>query len=116
MIEAELLLDSGSWFPCKMLPDSGATATTLPRKYAVSLGFDIRDCEERRFDTGNGVAIHHEAPRPVSAIVAGRTIELHPCFAKIGVPVLGREDFFAEFYVEVDEINRFVKITPHDQR
>jgi len=30
------------------------------------------------------------------------------------VPVLGREDFFREFYVEIDERRRAVLITPHD--
>ncbi|MBS1886488.1 MAG: hypothetical protein JSU06_04790 [Actinobacteria bacterium] len=62
--------------------------------------------------TGNGQAVHWLAPQPVVALIAGRRIDLRPCFGNIDVPVLGREDFFSEFYVEVDEANRFVKITP----
>lgn len=98
-----------------MLPDSGASSTVMPRKYAVSLGFDLRDCTKVPVDTGNGIAFHWLAPSPVKAWIAGREHELHPCFSKIGVPVLGRADFFAEFYVEVDERRRIVLITPHDE-
>jgi hypothetical protein len=42
--------------------------------------------------------------------------KLTATFGPIGIPVLGRDDFFSEFYVEIDEINRFVKITPHEHR
>lgn len=64
--------------------------------------------------TGNGQGCHWLAPRPIIARIAGRALSLRPCFGNIDVAVLGREDFFKEFYVEVDERNRFVKITPHD--
>ena len=100
--------------PMKMLPDSGATFTVFPLKWAVPLGFDKRDCEEIPVDTGNGTAFHGLAPQPVRAWVAGRELELGPCFSKIGVPVLGRQDFFSEFHVAIDERKRLVTITPHD--
>jgi len=102
--------------PMPMLPDSGASFTVFPRKWAVPLGFDLRECEKVPVDTGNGMAYHWLAPRPVRAWVTEREIALEPCFSDIGVPVLGRADFFSEFYVEVDERNRFVKITPHEYR
>lgn len=115
-IEVEVELSNGTLFPFKMLPDSGATNTVIPRKNAVALGFDLRECEKRPVDTGNGRGMQWKAPRPIKARVAGRHLDLHACFGNIGVAVLGREDFFAEFYVEVDERNRFVKITPHEHR
>lgn len=96
-----------------MLVDSGASRSVLPRRYAVPLGFDLRECEKQTVDTGNGLAHHYLAPVPLSARIAEREIKLSCCFGNIGVPVLGREDFFAEFYVEVDERKRVV-ITPHD--
>lgn len=113
-IEVEVEGRGGTWFPFRMLPDSGASGTVFPRRQAVPLGFDLRECEQFAVDTGNGKAKHWRAPRPVRARIAGREILLRACFGNIGVSVLGREDFFAEFYVEVDEVNRFVKITPHD--
>lgn len=97
-----------------MLVDSGASRSVFPRRYAVPLGFDLRECERQTVDTGNGLADHFLAPVPLCARIAGREIELCCCFGAIGVPVLGREDFFAEFYVEVDERRRVVVITPHD--
>jgi hypothetical protein len=97
-----------------MLPDSGATGTVLPRRYAVSLGHDLRDCEKVKVDTGNGIAYHWKPPQPIKAQIIDRDLDLHACFGNIGVPVLGRTDFFAEFYVEVDEPRRVVAITPHD--
>jgi len=113
-IEVEVEGREGTWFPFRMLPDSGASGTVFPRKHAVPLGFDLRVCEKVDVDTGNGKTKHWRAPRPIKARVSGREIQLRACFGNIGVPVLGREDFFSEFYVEVDERNRFVKITPHD--
>jgi hypothetical protein len=115
-IEVEVEGRQGTRFPFRMLPDSGASGTVFPRKHAVPLGFDLRDCEPFHVDTGNGRAKHWRTPRPVKALIAEREVLLSPCFGNIGVPVLGREDFFAEFYVEVDEVNRFVKITPHEFR
>lgn len=102
--------------PVQMLPDSGASGTVLPRKYVVPLGFDLRECAKVPVDTGNGHAYHWLAPNPIKTWIAGRELELHPCFSNIGVPVLGRADFFAEFLVVVDEARRLVTITPHAER
>jgi hypothetical protein len=100
--------------PMKMLPDSGASFSVFPRKWAGPLGFDLRECEKIPVDTGDGMAFHFLAPQPIRAWIAEREIELEPCFSKIGVPVLGRQDFFNEFHVAVDERKRLVTITPHD--
>ena len=113
-VEVEVRGRERTWFPFRMLPDSGASGTVFPRRFAVPLGFDLRDCDQFDVDTGNGKAQHWRAPRPVPARIAGRELPLRACFGNIGVPVLGREDFFQEFYVEVDERNRSVLITPHD--
>jgi hypothetical protein len=99
-----------------MLPDSGASASVFPLNQVVPLGFDKRECTEVEVGTGNGRCTHWLAPRPVVAVIAGRRLELRPCFGNIDVAVLGREDFFSEFFVEVDEANRFVRITPHELR
>jgi hypothetical protein len=113
-IEVKIELASGSLFPFRMLPDSGASRSVFPKRYAQPLGIDFADCETQTVDTGNGLADHHRSPVPLKAQIAGREVELEACFGNIGVPVLGREDFFAEFYVEVDERRRVVIITPHD--
>jgi Aspartyl protease len=114
VIEVRVEMPEGELFPFQMIPDSGATGTVLPRKYAVPLGFDLRECDEVEVDTGNGRAKQYETPRPLNAQIAGREIELHACFGNIGAPVLGRKDFFSAFYVEIDERNRIVKVRPHD--
>jgi hypothetical protein len=98
-----------------MLVDSGASGSVFPRSFAVPLGFDIRECEKISVDTGNGKADHWIAPRPMQAWIAGRKVELRACFGNIGVAVLGREDFFAEFCVEIDERRRVVTVTPYEQ-
>jgi len=114
VIEVRVDLPNGGVFPFQMIPDSGATDTVLPRKYAVPLGFDLRECAKVEVETGNGRGIQYEMPRPLDAVIAGERIELHACFGDIGAPVLGRRDFFSAFYVEIDERNRIVKIRPHD--
>lgn len=115
-VDVRLELASMSVMPIQMLPDSGASGTVLPRKFVVPLGFDLRDCTKVPVDTGSGMAFHFLAPASVRAWIAGREIHLHPCFSDIGVPVLGRQDFFNEFHVQVDERRRSVTITPHDLR
>lgn len=114
LVDVRVELASGSEFPFQMLPDSGASCTVFPRKYAVSLGFDLRECAPEKVDTGNGVAYQQVSPRPLEAVVAGQKLLLQPRFGNIRVAVLGRLDFFSEFYVEVDERSRVVIITPYD--
>jgi hypothetical protein len=113
-VEVELEREDGQVFPFRMLPDSGASASVFPLNQMVPLGFERRECTKVEVGTGNGKGIHWLAPRPLIALIASRRINLRPCFGNIDVAVLGREDFFAEFYVEVDERSRVVVITPHD--
>jgi hypothetical protein len=68
---------------------------------------------EGRDGSGNGLAIHYCAPEPIFATVAERKIPLTASFGPVGVPVLGREDFFAEFLVEINHRRRIVTLTPH---
>jgi len=113
-VEVKVELASGSLFPFRMLPDSGASRSVFPKKYANPLGIDFKQCAIQKVDTGNGIANQHMSPAPLKAWIADREVQLSACFGNIGVPVLGREDFFAKFYVEVDERRRVVIITPHD--
>jgi hypothetical protein len=96
------------------LVDSGADGSVFPEEFAETLGVDLEKCEQAKVHTGNGLAIHYCHAEPVKALIAGRKVDLRGTFGPIGVPVLGREDFFSQFYVEVDERNRVVIITPHD--
>ncbi|HXR60888.1 MAG TPA: retropepsin-like aspartic protease [Solirubrobacterales bacterium] len=98
-----------------MLPDSGASHSVFPKSFAEPLGIDLKTaCETQKVDTGNGIAYHHHAVEPLKAEIAEKEIDLLPSFGKISVPVLGRKDFFAAFYVEINERRRVVAITPHD--
>ena len=96
-----------------MLPDSGASCSVFPKRFAEPLGIDLAGCDTQKVDTGNGLADQHLAPSPLRARIADREVSLTACFGNIKVPVLGREDFFTEFLVEVDEPRRLVIITPH---
>ena len=87
----------------------------FPKSFAEPLGIDLKTaCETQKVDTGNGIAYHHHAVEPLKAEIAEKEIDLLPSFGKISVPVLGRKDFFAAFYVEINERRRVVAITPHD--
>ena len=85
----------------------------FPEEFADALEVDLEQCEQVQVHTGNGLAIHYCAEEPVKAEIAGQAVDLRGTFGPIGVPVLGRTDFFSRFYVEVDEKNRVVVITPH---
>jgi hypothetical protein len=113
-VEVEIERDDGQVFPFRMLPDSGASGSVFPLNQIVPLGFDKRECRKVPVGTGNGTGLHWLAPRSIVATIAGRRLSLRPCFGDIAVAVLGREDFFSEFYVEIDEAKRLVKITPHE--
>lgn len=113
-IQGDLFGVEENRFPLLALPDSGADFSVFPMDYAEPLGIDIRNCKDRLVDTGNGKSVHHHWTKGLRAVVAGRELTLKPCFAKIGVAVLGREDFFAEFCVVVDEHQRLVTIWPHE--
>lgn len=113
-VEVEIEREDGQIFPFRMLPDSGASASVFPINQIVPLGFDKNECTKFPVGTGNGKGWHWLAPRPIIVRIAGRTLQIRPCFGNIIVAVLGREDFFSEFYVEVDERNRVVVISPHD--
>ena len=115
-VEVRVALASGSAFPFRMLPDSGASHSVFPKSFAAPLGIDINLCKTQKVDTGNGIAYQHQSLAPLKAHIAGHEVDLFPCFGKIKVPVLGRSDFFSYFHVEIDERRRVVTITPHDER
>jgi len=98
----------------RALVDSGADGSVFPEDFADALEVNLEECEQVKVHTGNGLAIHYCADKPVEAEIVGRVVGLRATFGPIGVPVLGREDFFSQFYVEIDEKNRVVVITPHE--
>lgn len=106
----------GAEFPVRALVDSGADCSCFPEEFASSLGIDLEECEQNQVHTGNGLAIHYCSDQPLRATIAEREVFLKASFGPIGVPVLGREDFFAEFLVEVDHRRRVVSLTPHADR
>lgn len=111
----EVLLEgrNGSEFPVRALVDSGADCSCFPEDFADVLGINLGECDQSSVHTGNGLAIHYCAPEPIHTTIAGRKISLTASFGPVGVPVLGREDFFAEFLVEINHPKRIVILTPH---
>lgn len=97
-----------------MLVDSGADCSCFPEGFAEVLGIDLDACEENSVHTGNGLATHYSGVEPIRATIAERQILLSANFGPIGVPVLGRDDFFSEFLVEVNHLTRTVILTPHE--
>jgi hypothetical protein len=93
--------------------DSGADCSCFPEGFAEVLGVDLEQCVQNSVNTGNGLAIHYCAAEPLRATIAEREILLTASFGPIGVPVLGRDDFFTEFLVEIDHPNRIVALRPH---
>jgi hypothetical protein len=112
-VEVLLQRRDGAEFPIRALVDSGADCSCFPEEFAVSLGIDLEQCQQSQVHTGNGLAVHYCASEPLRATIAEREVFLTASFGPIGVPVLGRDDFFAEFLVEVDHPRRVVSLTPH---
>lgn len=104
-------------FPQQVIPDSGSDRSVFPAQFAKALGIELDDdvaCGDEKVKTGNGTTYHRVFRRGLIATVLGREIQLDVAFGDIGVPVVGREDFFAEFLVDFDHRRRIVSITPYD--
>lgn len=113
-VEVRLQSVQGKAFPLLMLPDSGADCSCFPEAWASVLGIDLAACTTDRVHTGAGLADHYTWAEGLRATVAGRTVELTASFGPIGVPVLGRRDFFSRFEVLVDERKQRVLLKPYD--
>lgn len=100
-------------FPVYALPDSGADGSVFPKAWASQLGIDLEDCDKRPVNTGAGKAYHHFWDKGITATIGEKEISLRAAFGPIKVSVLGRLDFFAEFFVEFDERQRITRITPY---
>ncbi len=98
----------------RALVDSGADCSCFPEGFADVLGVDLEQCEQNSVHTGNGLAVHYCDSEPIRATIAEREVLLTGSFGPVGVPVLGRNDFFAEFLVEVNHPKRVVRLTPHE--
>jgi hypothetical protein len=112
-LEVRLYSRSGAEFPVRALVDSGADCSCFPEEFAEPLGVDLEECIQQQVHTGNGLAIHYCSEKPVRASIAGRDVQLAGTFGPIGVAVLGRDDFFAEFLVTVNHLERTVILMPH---
>lgn len=114
-VDLRLIARSGTAFPVRALVDSGADCSCFPEGFAASLGIDLEECEQNEVQTGNGLAIHYCAAESIRAEIVDREIQLVASFGPIGVPVLGRDDFFKQFLVEINHPRRTVVLTPHEQ-
>ena len=111
-------VDRSAAFPQRVIPDSGADRSVFPVPFAKTLGIDLDDdkeCGDEKVKTGNGTTYHRVYRKALKATVIDREINLDVAFGDIGVPVVGREDFFAEFLVDFDHRRRIVRITPYDE-
>jgi hypothetical protein len=90
-------------FPLYAIPDSGADTSCFPEDWADVLGFDLKDCKERRVITGAGIGCHYESQDPLRATIADLDVDLCACFGPVHVALLGRDDFFRYFRVEFDQ-------------
>jgi hypothetical protein len=52
----------------------------------------------------------------LTATIAGREIKLAACFGNIKVGLLGRDDFFQEFFVGFDHRKRVTLLRAYSQR
>jgi hypothetical protein len=88
------------------LVDSGADYSILPTSYANYLGVDLRACEERPCTTagGSGTVLVH--PMRLEAEIQAMSLRFAMMSAfteHASTILLGREDFFKEFRVTIDE-------------
>ena len=112
-IEARVYALDGREFPLRLLPDSGADCAVFPLDFAEVLGVDLAKCKDVLVDTGDGLAVHQHFAQGIRAVVGEHELQLEVRFARIGIPVLGRKNFFEAFKVLVDERERKVVLTPH---
>jgi hypothetical protein len=88
------------------LVDSGADYSILPASYAHYLGIDVDACEERPATTagGTGTVLVHPLPLEAEVEAMNARFAMKSAFTKHGSTILlGREDFFKEFRVTIDE-------------
>jgi hypothetical protein len=106
---------NGKAFPLFALLDSGADGSCFPEQWAEIFGIDLEGSKKHDVQTGAGIGCHyvHDEPLALTVRDTGITIPVRATFGPVGVPILGREDFFEHFYVEIDEKNLMVHIRPH---
>jgi hypothetical protein len=88
------------------LVDSGADYSILPTSYARYLGVDLEACDERPATTAGGTGTVLVHPLPLEAEVQAMNVRfaMKSAFTEHGSTILlGREDFFKEFRVTIDE-------------
>jgi hypothetical protein len=88
------------------LVDSGADYSILPQSYAGFLGIDLAACEERPCTTagGSGKVLVHPIPLEAEIQAMNVRFAMTSAFTRYANTILlGREDFFKEFRVTIDE-------------
>lgn len=108
--------NDGRQFPIVGLLDSGADGSCFPEAWAEVLGIDLDGCEQHSVQTGGGIGCHYDWHERLWLTVAGIDVRVRATFGPVGVAILGRHDFFAHFYVEIDEKAKLTHIEPHGSR
>jgi hypothetical protein len=88
------------------LVDSGADYSILPRSYADFLGVDLAACTEVPCTTagGSGFVLVHQLPLEAEVQAMSTRFAMKSAFTEHGNTILlGREDFFTQFRVTIDE-------------
>lgn len=90
--------------PVRALVDSGADYSILPTSYAHYLGVDLDACDERPATTAGGTGKVLVHPLSLEAEIEAMNVRFAMAYTKQGNTILlGREDFFKEFRVTIDE-------------
>jgi Aspartyl protease len=92
--------------PVRALVDSGADHSLFPKVWARHFGVDLDECEEITSGTagGSGTVLVH--PVPLEAEIQAMRVRFAMTSAyseKGGTILLGRQDFFSQFRVTIDE-------------
>ena len=104
--------------PMYGLIDSGADVALFPRGIAASLGIDINKCRRETCDTAGGPAYQYVWDKGVEIEVQQVKVRFKTKASfSDGLPsrvvLLGREDFFSEFRVAIDERAKAFTLDPY---
>jgi hypothetical protein len=95
------------------LVDSGADSSILPISYASYLGIDLAACERIPCMTagGTGFVLVHAIALEAELEAMNARFAMKSAFTEHGDTILlGREDFFSQFRVVIDEAEQTVTL------
>jgi gag-polyprotein putative aspartyl protease len=90
----------------RALVDSGADYSILPKSYANYLGVDLSECVEQPCTSagGTGTVLVHPVPLEAEIQALDVRFAMRSAFSEQASTILlGREDFFKQFRVTIDE-------------